>query len=88
MMSSAKKIPPPYKVHQKNADQPYYNVIFYLRRAKILKKGILLTSVARSLLFRLHILTNCFYKKKKKIFNTVLTLNAVFHITDNVALIM
>ena len=51
----------------------------------------LLRSVARSIPFRLHILSAGFYKqKKKKEFNAVLTLNANFfiRITGNVDLIM
>ena len=31
---SAKKMPPCYMVHKKIADQPCYNVIFYLRRTE------------------------------------------------------
>ena len=31
---SAKKMSPCYKVHKKIADQPCYNVIFYLRRTE------------------------------------------------------
>ena len=38
----------------------------------------LLRSVASSLLFRLHNLSVCFYNKKKKFLNTVLTLNVNF----------
>ena len=62
------------------ADQPCYNVIFFEKgRTQILKKGYacvchLLRSVARSLFFRHHILSACFYNQKKN----CLTLNANF----------
>ena len=31
---SAKKMSPSYKVHKKISDEPYYNVIFYLRKTE------------------------------------------------------
>ena len=53
------------------ADQPCYNVIFYMRRTEHtnIKKVYacvyhLLRYIARSLLFRLQISSACFYKKK------------------------
>ena len=54
------------------ADQPCYNVIFYMRRTEHtnIKKGFtyvyqLLRSVARSIFFRLYILSACFNNQKK-----------------------
>ena len=69
---------------KKIADRPCYNIIFYWEaRNKNIKKGYawvyhLIKSVARSILFRLHILSACFHNQKKNLFNTVLTLNANF----------
>ena len=56
---------------KKTADQPCYNVIFYLRttNTQILNKGMpciyhLLRSIARLLIFRLHFFEHFFITKK------------------------
>ena len=69
------------------------NFLFEKNITQIFKNGMpcvyyLLRSVARLVIFELHFLRTCFYNKKKNFFNTVLTLNAFFYITDHTALIM
>ena len=74
------------KCIKKIANHPCYNVFFFIWEGQNtnIKKGYtrvyhLLRSVARSILFRLHISSTCFYNQKKKhFFNTVLTVNANF----------
>ena len=82
-------------VHKKIADQPYYNVIFYMSRTehKYLKSVCLcLPLIEKSCQFATFSTSNferLFYnQKKKKFFKIVLTLNAIFYITDHVAFIM
>ena len=81
---SAKKMSPSYKCIKKLLTSPVIMWLFIRegQNINIIKAFTcvyhLLRSVARSLLFRIHILSACFYNQKKDVFNTVLTLNAIF----------